>query len=127
MGKGIGFTGKPDAVLAHQDDFEALLQGLSTQHSSSVANSAKNSDEEVDNGDVKEKKNRFRYHKSRRAKDTNNYSSVDIDCIVGKAKDRQKAKKDEDDHRRPRRLPAVVRRCRWRQRQCPKDRRKRNR
>jgi len=95
--KGIGFTGNPDAVLAHQDDFEALLQGLSTQHSSSVANSAKNSDEEVDNGDVKEKKNRFRYHKSRRAKDTNNYSSVDIDCIVGKAKDRQKAKKDEDD------------------------------
>ena len=31
----------------------------------------------------------MRYHKSRRAKDTNNYSAVDIECIVGKAKARQ--------------------------------------
>ena len=30
--KGVGFKGNPDAVLAHQDDFEALLQGLSNQH-----------------------------------------------------------------------------------------------
>ena len=30
--KGVGFTGNPDAVLAHQDDFEALLQGLSSHH-----------------------------------------------------------------------------------------------
>jgi len=98
--KGVGFKGNPDAVLAHQDDFEALLQGLSNQHaSSSKPSSAKTSDVDSpdESGDKKakkkkktgEEKNRMRYHKSRRAKDTNNYSAVDIECIVGKAKARQ--------------------------------------
>ena len=47
----------------------------------------------------------MRYHKSRRAKDTNNYSAVDIECIVGKAKARQeeaaKADTEAGDEARP--------------------------
>ena len=51
----------------------------------------------------------MRYHKSRRAKDTNNYSAVDIECIVGKAKARQEeaakaateAEEEAEDEARP--------------------------
>ena len=51
--KGVGFEGRSEAVLAHQDDFQSLLEDLAKSHENSAANSESNSvnvsgDDEID-------------------------------------------------------------------------------
>ena len=99
--KGVGFTGRAEAVLAHQDDFQSLLEDLAKSHENSAANSVSNStnasgDEENNSSDnskesnelggdnsKSQKRDRKRYHKSRGAKDATKYSHKDLEGIVG--------------------------------------------
>merc|ERR1712141_954227 len=97
--KGVGYQGRAEAVLAHQDDFEALLGDLAASHENSVpvspelsgdemvtkhTNKQDEEDESLKDG-KKHKRNRQRYHKARSAKDTSRYSSKDLEGIVGSA------------------------------------------
>merc|ERR1712141_977346 len=97
--KGVGYQGRAEAVLAHQDDFEALLGDLAASHENSVpvspelsgdemvtkhTNKQEEEDESLKDG-KKHKRNRQRYHKARSAKDTSRYSSKDLEGIVGSA------------------------------------------
>ena len=97
--KGVGYQGRAEAVLAHQDDFEALLGDLAASHENSVpvspelsgdemvtkhTNKQDEEDESLKHG-KEHKRNRQRYHKARSAKDTSRYSSKDLEGIVGSA------------------------------------------
>ena len=99
--KGVGFEGRSEAVLAHQDDFQSLLEDLAKSHENTAANSVSNStnasgDEEnnssenskesnelVGDNSKSQKRDRKRYHKSRGAKDASKYSHKDLEGIVG--------------------------------------------
>ena len=116
--KGVGFEGRSEAVLAHQDDFQSLLEDLAKSHENSAANSESNSvnvsgddENDISNHDDSEniinanhkgqKRDRKRYHKSRGAKDATKYSNKDLEGIVGGSakKSRQnEIKKEDNDH-----------------------------
>ena len=105
--KGVGFEGRSEAVLAHQDDFQSLLEDLAKSHENSAVNSASNStnvsgDEDnipaqVNNPEKESafsdkglKRDRKRYHKSRGAKDATKYSHKDLEGIVGSSAKKSK-------------------------------------
>ena len=88
--KGVGFTGRAEATLSHQDDFESMLVNLATSHDNSAANSP--SDQNLhDSKSENVKRDRKRYHKSRSAKDISRYSSKDLEGIVGSSAKKRKA------------------------------------
>ncbi|XP_023348470.1 PIN2/TERF1-interacting telomerase inhibitor 1-like [Eurytemora carolleeae] len=95
--KGIGFQGHDDTWLAHQDDFQAVLAALNSEHGTATESGenteVKGSLEETS----KSSKKRVHYQKFTRGKDLKNYSADDLGCILGTKSEKRKSKKREKE------------------------------
>jgi len=88
--KGVGFQGHDNNWLAHQDDFQNVLAALNVEHGE-IGKKLNESEKRATLEEISKKsKRRVHYQKFVKGKDSSNYSSVDLGCILGTKKDQVK-------------------------------------
>ncbi|XP_023226153.1 PIN2/TERF1-interacting telomerase inhibitor 1-like [Centruroides sculpturatus] len=84
--KGVGFVGAEDDWIAHQDDFNSLLSSLNGHFQSKETDTTEKPEPATKTKKLQISKFRIYYKKFFKGKDMSNYSSNDLDAILGKRK-----------------------------------------
>ncbi|XP_067119303.1 PIN2/TERF1-interacting telomerase inhibitor 1-like [Centruroides vittatus] len=84
--KGVGFVGAEDDWIAHQDDFNSLLLSLNGHFQSKETDTTEKPEPATKTKKLQISKFRIYYKKFFKGKDMSNYSSNDLDAILGKKK-----------------------------------------